>query len=58
MTTEAQPKRRGRKPYETPLLVQTAVRIPPDLLAYYRSYGNTSEAMRAALEKYRVENPR
>ena len=52
MMDDVQPKRRGRPPGENNM-VQTAVRLPADLLEFYRSFGNVSDVVRTALEDYR-----
>jgi hypothetical protein len=56
-TDNMQPKSPGRPPKDgIAKMVQTAVRLPVDLHAFYRSFENTSDAMRVALEAYRDGN--
>lgn len=56
-TDGMQPKSRGR-PFKDGVakMVQTNVRLPADLHAFYRSFENASDTMRVALEAYRDGN--
>lgn len=50
----AQPKRLGRPPKDgKETMAQTALRMPVDLLKFYRGFNDPSDHMRRALEEYR-----
>ena len=54
MMDNVQPKRPGRPPKDGENnMVQTSLRLPADLMDFYRGFENASDAMREALEEYR-----